>query len=150
MLQPPDPQDCLAMLLHLPPLLPDVALASHGRLKGSRTPFIFSSCRDSKCSGLTSHLLLPAPPAISSGKFYPLSYLGIQVSMLSETISEPLSRQGTLHSDREHFVHEVKGALAAAGIDESAYSGHSFRIGAATKAVRANVKKMNDFPVIHP
>ena len=40
---------------------------------------------------------------------------------------------------REQFVHHVKRALNTAGIDESCYSGHSFRIGAATAAAMAGV-----------
>ena len=40
---------------------------------------------------------------------------------------------------RSHFVANVKRALAYANIDESKYSGHSFRIGAATSAAAAGV-----------
>lgn len=40
---------------------------------------------------------------------------------------------------RDRFVKEVKRALRAAGVDETAYSGHSFRIGAATSAARSGV-----------
>lgn len=40
---------------------------------------------------------------------------------------------------RDRFVQEVRGALRVAGVNESAYSGHSFRIGAATAAARAGV-----------
>lgn len=37
------------------------------------------------------------------------------------------------------FVATVKGALEAAGIDSSQYSGHSFRSGAATTAAKQGV-----------
>ena len=40
---------------------------------------------------------------------------------------------------RERFVKEVKSALKEAGVDDTAYSGHSFRIGAATAAARAGI-----------
>lgn len=40
---------------------------------------------------------------------------------------------------RDAFVNAVKQALLSAGIDNSAYSGHSFRIGAATAAARAGI-----------
>ena len=40
---------------------------------------------------------------------------------------------------RERFVREVRAALAHAGVDCSAYAGHSFRIGAATTAARRGV-----------
>lgn len=40
---------------------------------------------------------------------------------------------------RDAFVSAVKQALLSAGIDNSAYSGHSFRIGAATAAARAGI-----------
>ena len=49
-----------------------------------------------------------------------------------------------VHSDgspltRDQFVRLVKMALTAASIDASAYSGHSFRIGAASAAAAAGV-----------
>ena len=40
---------------------------------------------------------------------------------------------------RDRFVKEIKQALKVAELDETAYSGHSFRIGAATSAARARV-----------
>ena len=40
---------------------------------------------------------------------------------------------------RDQFVRSVKRALTAANIDASAYSGHSFRIGAATAAAAAGI-----------
>ena len=40
---------------------------------------------------------------------------------------------------RDLFVREVRKALIAAGIDQSKYSGHSFRIGAATTAAAAGI-----------
>ena len=40
---------------------------------------------------------------------------------------------------RQRFVKEVRTALAASGIDASLYSGHSFRIGAATTAAQRGV-----------
>lgn len=40
---------------------------------------------------------------------------------------------------RDQFVRKVKQALLAVGIDASCYSGHSFRIGAATAAAMAGV-----------
>ena len=41
---------------------------------------------------------------------------------------------------RGRFVCEVKEALDIAGVDSKSYSGHSFRFGAATAAVKAGVK----------
>ena len=38
---------------------------------------------------------------------------------------------------RERFVPRVRDALSTAGIDESLFAGHSFRIGAATTAAQA-------------
>jgi site-specific recombinase XerD len=40
---------------------------------------------------------------------------------------------------RDQFVRHLKQALDAAGIDQKHYSGHSFRIGAATAAAKAGV-----------
>ena len=40
---------------------------------------------------------------------------------------------------RDRFVREVRAALSAAHIDHHAYSGHSFRIGAATMAAQAGL-----------
>ena len=40
---------------------------------------------------------------------------------------------------RERFVSRVKAALTSAGVDSKPYSGHSFRIGAATAAGRQNL-----------
>ena len=40
---------------------------------------------------------------------------------------------------RERFVSRVRDALSAAGIDESLFAGHSFRIGAATTAAQAGI-----------
>ena len=40
---------------------------------------------------------------------------------------------------RDLFVSEVRKALVAAGVDQSKYSGHSFRIGAATTAASAGI-----------
>ena len=40
---------------------------------------------------------------------------------------------------KEAFVKRIRAALARAGIDQSAYSGHSFRIGAASVAAARNV-----------
>ena len=40
---------------------------------------------------------------------------------------------------RDRFVREVRAALSAAHIDHQAYSGHSFRIGAATMAAQAGL-----------
>lgn len=43
------------------------------------------------------------------------------------------------HLPRDLFVAQVRAALSAAGVDQSRYSGHSFRIRAATAAARAGV-----------
>ena len=40
---------------------------------------------------------------------------------------------------RDQLVREVKKALRASGLDDSCYSGHSFRIGTATAAAAAGV-----------
>ena len=40
---------------------------------------------------------------------------------------------------RPKLIQSLRGALAAAGIDDSRFSGHSFRIGAATTAARAGL-----------
>ena len=40
---------------------------------------------------------------------------------------------------RDLYVREVRKALVAAGVDQSKYSGHSFRIGAATTAAAAGI-----------
>ena len=40
---------------------------------------------------------------------------------------------------RDFFVREVRKALVAVGVDQSKYSGHSFRIGAATTATAAGI-----------
>ena len=40
---------------------------------------------------------------------------------------------------RDRFVQEVRAALTCAGVDSSLYSGHSFRIGAATTAAKRKV-----------
>ena len=40
---------------------------------------------------------------------------------------------------RESLIREVRNALGAAGVDPSAYSGHSFRIGAATAAASIGI-----------
>ena len=40
---------------------------------------------------------------------------------------------------RERFVREVRQLLTSAGIDPTPYSGHSFRIGAATTAAHAGL-----------
>ena len=41
---------------------------------------------------------------------------------------------------RERFVDQVRKVLQEAGIDQSAYSGHSFRIGAATTAAAQGIQ----------
>ena len=38
------------------------------------------------------------------------------------------------------FVRKVKGLVTRAGLDANLYSGHSFRIGAATSAARAGIQ----------
>lgn len=64
-----------------------------------------------------------------------LNYLAVrphtanEVQLFVHQDSSPLSR--------DQFVHKVRTALAAAGIDSSKYAGHSFRIGAATAAAQA-------------
>ena len=40
---------------------------------------------------------------------------------------------------KSHFIAELRKALAAAGLDQSAFPGHSFRIGAAMAAAQAVV-----------
>ena len=40
---------------------------------------------------------------------------------------------------RDRFVEDVRSALARAGVDASLYSGHSFRIGAATTAAAQGI-----------
>ena len=40
-------------------------------------------------------------------------------------------------------MREVRKALVAAGVDQSKYSGHSFRIGAATTAAAAGIADSN-------
>ena len=40
---------------------------------------------------------------------------------------------------RDRFVQEVRAALSCAGVDSSAFAGHSFRIGAATTAARKGI-----------
>ncbi len=40
---------------------------------------------------------------------------------------------------RTRFVAKVKGALTTAGVDQAGYSGHSFRIGAATTAAQQGI-----------
>ena len=42
---------------------------------------------------------------------------------------------------RNQFVAQVRDALVAAGINEGSYSGHSFRIGAATTAAAKGVEE---------
>ena len=52
----------------------------------------------------------------------------------------PFQFQNGRPTTRPRFVVEVKAALAAqTGIDSSRYSGHSFRIGAATTAAQAGI-----------
>lgn len=52
----------------------------------------------------------------------------------------PLFRfQNGRHLTRPRFVKEIRVALALAGIDPAPYSGHSFRIGAATTAAQKGV-----------
>ena len=41
---------------------------------------------------------------------------------------------------KARFIGEVRSALALAGLDPSSYSGHSFRIGAATSATQAGLE----------
>ena len=41
---------------------------------------------------------------------------------------------------KQRFVTAVRGGLAQAGIDSSKYSGHSFRIGAATTAAAKGIE----------
>ena len=67
------------------------------------------------------------------------------VAMLNYMVARP-SAQGPLfvHHDgspllKQQFIAGVKRALGKAGIDPSGYSGHSFRIGAATTAAAAGV-----------
>ena len=44
--------------------------------------------------------------------------------------------RGTHKGEIYRFIPIIRGALTAAGIDATKYSGHSFRIGAATTAAR--------------
>ena len=41
---------------------------------------------------------------------------------------------------REHFVDQVRKVLQEVGIDQSTYSGHSFRIGAATTVAAQGIQ----------
>ena len=47
--------------------------------------------------------------------------------------------RSTVQITRRRFVARVREALTAAGVDSSAYSGHIFRSGAATKAAKCGV-----------
>jgi hypothetical protein len=66
--------------------------------------------------------------------------------MLRYLVKRPGPRSGPLFIlqngiplQRDQFVRYLKDALDAAGISHAHYSGHSFRIGAATAAARAEV-----------
>ena len=66
-----------------------------------------------------------------------LGYLGVRPQTPGDA---PLfvNHEGTPFT-KEVFVRKVKSALSRAGINHQAYSGHSFRIGAATAAAMCNV-----------
>ena len=49
--------------------------------------------------------------------------------------------QSGIFLTRENFVKEVRKTLRTAGLDDKLYSGHSFRIGAATTAALAGVEE---------
>ena len=54
----------------------------------------------------------------------------------------PLQRwQGTHKEEIYWFIPIIRGALTAAGIDATKYSGHSFRIGAATTAAECGIEE---------
>ena len=66
-----------------------------------------------------------------------LSYLSIRPHTSDDT---PLFvSQDGVPLTKEAFVKKVKAALSRAGINQQAYSGHSFRIGAATTAAAHNI-----------
>ena len=66
-----------------------------------------------------------------------LSYLSIRPHTSDDT---PLFvSQDDVPLTKEAFVKKVKAALSRAGINQQAYSGHSFRIGAATTAAAHNI-----------
>ena len=79
--------------------------------------------------GKTGQLLCPVTAL--------LGYLGVR-PRTSEKVPLFVNRDGTPLA-KESFVRRVKAALTMAGINHQAYSGHSFRIGAASTAASRNV-----------
>ena len=65
-----------------------------------------------------------------------LSYMAVRES----EVGPPFRFNDGKHWTRQRLVHQVRTALQAQGIDSSRYSGHSFRIGAATTAAAAEIE----------
>ena len=70
---------------------------------------------------------------------YPVSAVLRYLAVRSKTIGPLFIWEDLSPLTRDQFVRKVKQALQSVGIDASYYSGHSFRIGAATAAARAGV-----------
>jgi len=68
---------------------------------------------------------------------YPVRAL-LNYMILRGTAQGPLFILGFL--THHYFVSAVRGALQKAGVDQSKYCGHSFRIGAATTAAAKGMK----------
>ena len=86
-------------------------------------------------SGVRSRLCGHAPPSNLCPVTAVLSYIAIrgpaEGPLFTRANSHPLTRQW--------FVDRIHRALSLAGIDASAYHGHSFRIGAATTAADTGI-----------
>lgn len=67
-------------------------------------------------------------------------YVAASSCLGSETRPLLVHEDGTPLS-KEQFVRGVRAALSGCQIDYRAYSGHSFRIGAATAAARAGISE---------
>ena len=71
----------------------------------------------------------------TNDRLCPVAALMAYLTMRDKSTSTPLFKfQNNEPLSRDRFVMEVRKALREAGIDQSKYAGHSFRIGAATEA----------------
>ena len=70
----------------------------------------------------------------------PVAALLAYMAIRGKTAGPLFSMANGAFLTRDTFVREVLKALSAAGIEQSKYSGHSFRIGAATTAAMAGIE----------
>ena len=70
----------------------------------------------------------------------PVTAIASYVTLRGNSVGAFFRLENGTPLSKAQFVVRVRGVLSRAGIDVSAYSGHSFRIGAATAAARAGLQ----------